>query len=385
MTPERAGNGRDYSRFRPRVSLFGVPEARRPLSLLLLLGSTDISGGTYVILQHLLEAEARGDEVTVVPLFEPTSESTGWHPAFEGLRLATFEEIADEEFDIAVATWWRTIYEFHRVRAQHYAYFVQSIESRFYAADDFETRRLADATYNLPIPVITETPWIQWFLALEHNRPSFLVPNGIEKSLYNPVGPVISPRPTDGMRVLIEGPLGVPMKNVEQAIEVVREVDSVEAWLMTSSDVETIEGVDQVFSRVPITTAPAVYRSCDVLVKLSRVEGMFGPPLEMFHCGGTTICWDVTGQEDYVENGINGLVVASEDLEQTVEAVRYLHKQTFELRRLQLGALETAARWPSWVESSRLFHDALEVIARQESPSHREMLSTIAHTRAAID
>jgi glycosyltransferase involved in cell wall biosynthesis len=122
-----------------------------------------------------------------------------------------------------------------------------------------------------------------------------------------------------------------------------------------------------------------------VLVKLSRVEGMFGPPLEMFHCGGTTICWDVTGQEDYVENGINGLVVASEDLEQTVEAVRYLHKQTFELRRLQLGALETAARWPSWVESSRLFHDALEVIARQESPSHREMLSTIAHTRAAID
>jgi O-antigen biosynthesis protein len=379
------GAGVDFTRFRPQPEHFGRLDARSPLNLLFLLGSADISGGTYVVLQHLLEAEVRGDEVTVVPLFEPTSYSTRWHPAFEGLRLATFEDIADEEFDVAVATWWRTVYELPRVRARHFAYFVQSIESRFYEATDLETRRLADGTYDFPIPVITETPWIQWFLALEHSRPSILVPNGIEKSLYNPIGPTIAPRPPSGLRVLIEGPLGVPMKNVEQTIEIVRRAEPLETWLMTSSEVDAVDEVDRVFSRVPITTAPAIYRSCDVLVKLSRVEGMFGPPLEMFHCGGTTVCWDVTGHEDYVKNGMNGLVVSSEDFEGTVEAVTYLRDQQFELRRLQLGALETAARWPSWAESSRRFHDALEVVARQPLRPQHEMLSRIARARAAMD
>jgi hypothetical protein len=40
---------------------------------------------------------------------------------------------------------------------------------------------------------------------------------------------------------------------------------------------------------------PLVYRSCDILGKLSYVEGMFGPPLEMFHCGWTAIVYNVTG------------------------------------------------------------------------------------------
>ena len=51
-----------------------------------------------------------------------------------------------------------------------------------------------------------------------------------------------------------------------------------------------------------------IYRSCDVIVKLSYVEGMFGPPLEMFHCGGTSIVYDVTGHDEYIVHGKNGLV-----------------------------------------------------------------------------
>ena len=56
-------------------------------------------------------------------------------------------------------------------------------------------------------------------------------------------------------------------------------------------------GVDRVLSRVPIDRTGTVYRSCDVLMKLSRVEGMYSPPLEMFHCGGTVVTYDVTGHE----------------------------------------------------------------------------------------
>jgi hypothetical protein len=52
----------------------------------------------------------------------------------------------------------------------------------------------------------------------------------------------------------------------------------------------------------------SVYRSCDDILKLSLVESMFGPPLEMFHCGGTAIVYNVTGHDEYIVHGRNALV-----------------------------------------------------------------------------
>ena len=48
------------------------------------------------------------------------------------------------------------------------------------------------------------------------------------------------------------------------------------------------------------------YARSDVVLKLSRVEGMFGPPLEGFHRGATCVVTPVTGHDEYVEHGWNG-------------------------------------------------------------------------------
>ena len=53
------------------------------------------------------------------------------------------------------------------------------------------------------------------------------------------------------------------------------------------------------------------------MLKLSRVEGMFGPPLEGFHMGATCVVTAVTGHEEYVEHGENGLVVDWDDVRGT--------------------------------------------------------------------
>ena len=49
--------------------------------------------------------------------------------------------------------------------------------------------------------------------------------------------------------------------------------------------------------------------SCDVLIKMSRVEGFFMPPCEMMACGGTVLTGKVTEYDEYVIDGYNGLVV----------------------------------------------------------------------------
>ena len=42
-----------------------------------------------------------------------------------------------------------------------------------------------------------------------------------------------------------------------------------------------------------------IYNQCDVLLKMSKVEGVFGPPLEMMACGGTCVVGNVSGYDEY--------------------------------------------------------------------------------------
>ncbi|MFT7650436.1 MAG: glycosyltransferase involved in cell wall biosynthesis [Candidatus Poriferisodalaceae bacterium] len=368
-----------YAQFRSPVGLFGVDAESLPVRrICVLLGSTDISGGTYVVLQHVLRLQEAGHHVTIVPHWPATESTTSWHRAYADVQLSTFDEVADQQFDVAIATWWRTAYDLPKVSASHYVYFVQSIESRFHAYEFGATPDLIDATYDLPMVAITIAPWLQSFLMLEYERPAFLVPNGIDKHSFTPVGPSVTPRPRDSVRVLVEGPVDVEMKNVPLSIELARRAGATEIWLLTSSDVQEVVGVDRVFSRVPVTSTPAIYRSCDVLMKLTQVEGMFGPPLEMFHCGGTAVTWDVTGHEDYMVNDVNSLVVATGDREATVQAMKSVIEDPELLLRLKRGAARTASEWPSWEQASAKFADVVSVIASRPAGSNDELLASCA-------
>jgi hypothetical protein len=144
-----------------------------------------------------------------------------------------------------------------------------------------------------------------------------------------------------------------------------REGGADEVWLLTASDIERAPGVDRVFSRIPQERTAPIYRACDVLLKLSTVEGMFGPPLEMFHCGGTSIVYDVTGHDEYIVHGRNALVARKHDEAAVRGYVRRLKETPEFLQGLKAGALKTAQSWPDWAESGRQFELAVnELIGR---------------------
>ena len=188
---------------------------------------------------------------------------------------------------------------------------MQSIESRFYgeSSDDRWAQPLAELTYTFGIPIVTIAAWMQVYLAFRHRAPAFLVRNGVRKDIYTPFGPALAERRPGHLRVLVEGPVSIPMKNVDAAIRLARAGGADEVWLMTGFGTGgAVAPADRVFERVNMEVTPLVYRSCDVLLKLSQVEGMYGPPLEMFHCGGTVVTYDVTGHEEYV---VDGLTVSS--------------------------------------------------------------------------
>lgn len=336
-----------------------------------LLGSPEISGGTNVIYEHASRMHNSGFQVTILTESPVSSNEYSWHPAACSLNWLTYDEATATQFDFVIATWWQSVFKLEQITGRYYVYFVQSIESRFFPLidpDDPDTRdadivsEWCESTYWYPLPVITEAGWIATYLKEKYNRNTHLVLNGIRKDCFHENGRVEASREPSKLRVLIEGPLGVFFKNVEKTIELCIKAKVPEIWLLTSSDVTVYPGVTRCFSKVPIEKTPEIYRSCDVLVKLSYVEGMFGPPLEMFHCGGTAIVYDVTGHEEYIRDGENSIVVQKDDEKGVVDWLLRLQDDSALLKTLKEGARKTAENWRDWDVAAQDFGETLHAI-----------------------
>lgn len=344
----------------------------------ILLASADISGGVAVILEHARGLADKGCEVILIAKVVHAAQEFTWHPAHslianDQIRLKTFAEAQDDHFDAAIATYWRTVFDLHRVSATKYLYFVQSIESRFAREEELTLRLAIDGTYELGLGIVTIASWMVEWLDRVHGVEAVLARNGLNKAVFTTDGPVIARNHPADIRVLVEGPTDVPFKNVPNTVAACAAANPDELWLLTTSDVSSFPNAQRVFSRLSMQRASEVYRSVDVLVKLSFVEGMFGPPLEMFACGGTCIVFDVTGYDEYIKHGENALVVPAGDYIQVTRWVRILSSNGELMDHLRRGAAETARQWPTWSESSSRFYRAICEAAEKSCVSRIEL------------
>ena len=154
------------------------------------LGSPAIGGGTNVIFEHATRMAKEGEDVYIVTDRKIEPEEYAWHTSAHLLKWVTYDDILNEEFDMAIATWWRTVYETYRIKAKHYVYFVQSIESKFYPENEQGLKILAEMTYMLGMKVITEATWIKEYLE-KYGIDSYLVHNGIRKDIFTTSGHTI--------------------------------------------------------------------------------------------------------------------------------------------------------------------------------------------------
>lgn len=336
------------------------------MKIAFLLGYPEISGGTNVIMEYASRLSDFGHDVYVVTELPFDPVRLAWHPGSLKVKCACHEDVRHELFDVSIATWWRSVYDLPYVPSKQQIYFCQSIETRFFNHWDLDMKALVDLTYRLPIPIITEAGWISKYFKEVYDRSSYLVRNGIRKDLFNESTTPVAEHPNEGIRVLVEGPMGVPFKRVEETIALCNQANVKEIWLLTSSEVDAYPGVDRVFSKIPMKDVPPIYASCDVLLKLSIVEGMFGPPLEMMHCGGTAITTDVTGFDEYMVHNENGVVVPIGDGQAVIRALRSLQSNKVLLHALKKGAQRTAASWPSWEEATTEFEATLYEITSHE-------------------
>ncbi len=302
-----------------------------------------VSGGIAVICQHANRLKRRGHDVVLLSLAPPAPMT--WFPN-QGVPVY---DIADwsGELDILVATGWSTSFWLTRVSAKVKCYFVQSDETRFHP-EGSRWQHMTTLTYYLGVNYLTEAKWIRAWLYDNFGHTAELVPNGLDSTIFFPSEPLLPKGQKP--RVLLEGAIDLPYKGMAEAFEAVMPLD-VEIWCVSSfGSPKKNWRCDKFFEQIPMMDMRKVYSSCDILLKLSKVEGFFGPPMEMMACGGVSVVGKVTGYDEYIVDGVNALVVESGDIAAATAAVKKLIDQPELRSSLVAAGKKTAVEW-NWDRS----------------------------------
>jgi len=348
------------------------------MKIAFVLNDLRLSGGVNVILQHARYLTAT-DRDEVFLLVREEIDDTWYEPLLGNAVIVTPNSWQDFDFDIAIATYWETLLKLGDVQAASYAWFCQLYEDRFFPDRNpsISSMQVAGA---IPIPVITEAHWLYELLTSENpDRSVEVVLNGVDKDIFNETNR--PHKPPSGFTVLIEGSLDALAKNTAYAIE--GSLRSSGASTITHVGNRPFETKDSRYrfiqSGLSFEEMATLYRSHHVQVKTPLAEGMFGPPLEGFHCGLPAIVTPVTGAEEYIEDGENSLVVLWDDPAGVGRAIDLLAENRELWARLQDGARRTAESWPGWDQQAPLFRHAL-LRAAQTSKLTQSDLGNLGRT-----
>lgn len=311
-------------------------------------------------------ASAHGVDAELVVL-----EADGAEP--DGVPVVAIGDARGRRYDIAVATWWETIGAAAGLDADRRCVLLQSFEHRFYGADAPFERIAAEATLSDATFFVAVSTWIRdLLLELRPGAACAVVRPGVDKEVF--AGP--RARRDGPLRVLVDGQPTLPFKGVAEAVAAVQAMTEPVSSTVVALDPASAGElpVDSVVGGLDPAGMAALYRDHDVLVKLSRVEGLGLAPVEGFHSGLPCVVTPYTGSEEYARHGENALVVGFDDVPGTAAALDRLARDRDLLARLGEGALATAGEWPSVEQSTTDLHAAFEQLLAGEPPTADEAL-----------
>lgn len=328
----------------------------RPKKLAFILPGVGISGGIAVIFKHAALLMDAGHDAIVINVGDVGDG--GW---FSGnpvpiIHVSDLRTYVFEDIDLLFATGWSTVEWLNRFPAARKLYFVQSDERRFFSEPALK-RKIHD-TYLTPCEYLTEALWIKNMLREEFGHDAAYVPNGLDTAQFYPDTP-IEPKVPGKVRVLLEGPIVIPFKGMADSYAAIEGLNC-EVWIVSSAGRPPVSWkFDRFFEGVPFGDMRRIYSSCDIFLKMSRIEGFFGPPMEAMACGCAVVVGKVTGYDEYIIDTGNALVVELGDVQGARQAVQSLISDESLRRRLIECGHKTVMEW-NWDQSAAAMLDLID-------------------------
>lgn len=254
------------------------------------------------------------------------------------------------ESDICFATGFKTSYflclsKWLRLSRTRLIYFIQGYEALSLAGNSGPWNRvvsfLVRLSYRLPLRKIAVSHWAKDMIADEN---AIVIPNGVDLSTFRPgngtrngstdfvVGIIAAPGVWKGYRVFLDAMNQVPEEQKRDMKVIVSTPLQVE--LPSGVAAELLKPADD-------GELASFYRSCDVFVCSSYIEGFGLPGLEAMACGAAVITTACGGVSEYASDS-NCLMVSPGDSRAIAESIVRLRENRALRSRLQENALKTS-------------------------------------------
>src|SRR4051812_22123024 len=317
------------------------------------LPTLEPSGGIHVALGHA----------------EALRERAGWEV---GVFVdGDIREAATREWDVVVSTWWTTADAVLELPCRRRVVFLQGLDERFYgwwAPLDRLAAAVALAAADAVVAVSRHLGEV--VSALRPELPVRVVPNGLDRAMFDAGAARAAASGGGPLRVLVEGQENLPLKGVADAIAAGGGMRKPAQSTLVALDPTVVDagGVDRLVGGLSPAEMAALYAGSDVMLKLSRAEGLGLPPLEAAAVGTPSVVTPYGGHEDWLRHGVNGVQVGFDDIPGTSAWLDALARDRTLLAALGRGALDTARRWPSPEESADAMAAALREICDAPPP-----------------
>ncbi|MGI9538629.1 MAG: methyltransferase domain-containing protein [Miltoncostaeaceae bacterium] len=316
-----------------------------------LLPGTDLWGGIKIAFEQAEQLALRGWEVTVAS----PAEAPEWYdldvpflrvPDFSGRRLP--------RADLYMGTFFTTASAAHDTGLGIGAHLVQGYEGLY--PDLAEHREAIEFAYSLRTVKVAVSPHLAALVEHRHGQGVYLVRNGIDTSLFHPVGRATDVR--ERLRVGVVGPFEVAWKGIAKAlsglarlrdeghaIDVVRVSQSAR-----SDDEHRLFAADEYHHAVAPEAMADILRSLDVFVSAStEIEGFGLPAIEAMATGCACALADIPAYRDFGRaadhDGAYARIAPMLSAEDVAEAVRPLIEDDYLRAELSAGGAELGRRY----------------------------------------
>ena len=322
------------------------------LRIIYVTEGTEVGGGHRDVFEHLNRLRRRGHSVELYSLGGPPA----WFPleapvrtfgSYEGLAAALAREDA-----LKVATWWATAPAVWRASVTRGlpVYFVQDIETSYYAGDELKQDRVL-ASYREEFRYMTISNWNRERLA-ELGLTAELVPPGIDLDNFRPLD--ISKRDD----VVLAVGRSLPLKNLGLSVEAWQRLQPrPELWMFGIEPELGLEHGARYFERPSDERVNELLNEATVFVQTSIHEGFCLPLLEAMAAGTPVVATDAHGNRDFCRHEENCLI-AEPDPAAVSAAIGRLLGDSRLRDRLAAAGLATAAEyaWERRIDQLERFH-----------------------------
>jgi len=240
------------------------------LRIAYLLEDTHLAGGIRVAAAHADALTDRGHEVTLIT----KGGALTWRESrAKWVHVDEWDHADLSPYDFVVGTFWKTLFDAHRLAGERAIHLCQGYEGSFTAYADIKDQ--IDEAYRLPMPKITVSPHLVEICRAFYDDAEY-VGQIVDEVFFR------SRVAGGGWRVLLVGPAQADFKGIDIGYDAVRLAREAGASfdLIRVSQWEPIDGevADEFHVAINTKSMADVIATCDIFLGPSRHQEGFGLP-----------------------------------------------------------------------------------------------------------